>query len=299
MKRYLFSIAFLVAVSLLNAQTKEDQDREKRFQDEAAKGRDTTRALGWSPAVVVGANLNQASFKDWAAGGVNSMAYGVLVVGRLEHVWETSDWSNVLKLTFGQAKVGDQEFRKTDDEIYFESIYVYRVGTLINPYAALSIRTQSAPGYEYPGDTARTQISAFWDPAYLTQSAGTSIRIFPELSTRLGVAAREVMTSQFTSYADDKATTEVEKTRIDGGLESVTSLNWPFAENMLLVSRLELFAPFKAFDRMVVRWDNVLSAKVNSLVNVNLTFQLLNDVNISPYTQMKESLAIGLSYNFL
>jgi hypothetical protein len=299
MKKSLFTLAFLVVISLVHAQTKEDQDREKRFQEEAAKGRDTTRVLGWAPMAVLGANLSQASFKDWAAGGDNSMAYGVLVVGRLQHVWENSDWTNIVKLTFGQAKVGDQELRKTDDEIYFESIYVHRVGTLINPYAALSIRTQSALGYEYPENAPRKRISSFWDPAYLTQSAGTSIQISPVVSTRLGIAAREVMTSQFPMYSDDKATTEVEKTRFDGGLESVTNLNWPFAENMLLASRLELFAPFEEFDRVVVRWDNVLSAKVNSLVSVNLTFQLLNDVNISPFTQMKESLAIGLSYNFL
>jgi len=34
--------------------------------------------------------------------------------------------------------------------------------------------------------------------------------------------------------------------------------------NMVYMSRLELFAPFNAFDRVVARWDNVISGKINT-----------------------------------
>jgi hypothetical protein len=49
----------------------------------------------------------------------------------------------------------------------------------------------------------------------------------------------------------------------------------------------------------VVRNDNTLAAKVNKYVNVILNVQIINEKQISPRTQVKEALAIGLSYTLL
>jgi hypothetical protein len=110
---------------------------------------------------------------------------------------------------------------------------------------------------------------------------------------------REVLTSQFTQYADDPETAEIEKTRIQGGIESVSALGWEFAENMVLTSRLELFAPFEELDRIIVRSDNIIAMKVNKYVTANFNLVLINDVNVSARTQIKETLSIGLSYTIL
>lgn len=295
----LVTLMVLFVVSVGMAQEKET-DREKRFQQEAGKGIDTTKPMGWRLESVAGLNLSQVAFTNWAGGGENTLAYAMWGTGNAVRYGENTRWSNLLKLTFGEARVGSGELKKTDDEIYFESLLIYMVGTTINPYGSFTLRTQFAPGYAYfNAAPTKVQISQFFDPAYLTQSAGVAYTPFLNLTTRLGVGVREVLASTYTQYTDDPATMEVEKSRIQGGLESVTDFKWPFAENMIFTSRLEMFAPFKQLDRVIVRSDNTVAMKVNQYVTVNFNVQLINDANVTPRTQTKEALAIGLTYTLL
>jgi hypothetical protein len=231
-------------------------------------------------------------------GGENALSYTLWLGGTSAQKMEMTEWSNSYKLAFGQTRLGSQGLRKTDDEIFFESLLIYKMGVYINPYVSATLRTQFAKGYVYPNNI-ETPVSKFFDPAYLTQSVGLAYKPIPEVTTRFGVALREVITSDYTGFADDPATTEIEKTKINGGMESVTDVNWNFAENMLFTSKLELFSPFKAIEKVIIRSDNTISAKVNKYVTTSLNVTLINDVNVSPYTQIKQVLAIGLSYTLL
>ena len=302
MRKTILSLFIVLVVSVGWAQvpTKEQQEKERAFQERAQKGRDTTKSIGWNMSLVSGLNLTQVAYKDWSQGGEDALAYTASIVGNGLHVTGQTEWSNLLKLAYGQSKLGTGGIRKTDDEIYFESLFIYLIGTHINPYGSFTLRTQFAPGYEYPTDTTRFQVSKFFDPAYMTQSVGIAWQPAPIFTTRLGVGVREVITSQFNQYADDHATPlEIEKTRIQGGIESVSSLVWEFAENMLLTSRLELFGPFKTLDQIVLRSDNLIAMKVNKFVTANFNVVFVNDVNVSSRTQIKETLSIGFSYTVL
>jgi len=298
--RLIMLIVLAASVGLAQVPTKEQQEKEKAFQEQAQKGPDTTKAQGWNMNLVSGLNLTQVAYKDWTQGGEDALAYSASIIGKAVHRTEQTEWSNLLKLAYGQSKLGTQAIRKTDDEIYFESLLIYLLGTHINPYGSFTLRTQFAPGYEYPTDTTRFQVSKFFDPAYMTQSVGIAWQPDPIFTTRLGAGVREVITSQYNQYADDHTTPlEIEKTRIQGGLESVSSLAWEFAENMLLTSRLELFAPFKTLDQIIVRSDNLIAMKVNKFVTANFNVVFVNDVNVSTRTQIKETLSIGFSYTIL
>lgn len=301
MKRTLILIILctLSLTSFAQQLSKEDQEREKAFRERAAKlQQDTTKPFGWTHKIVTGLNLTQVSFKDWAPGGQNALAYTLWLNGSSAQDMEKTNWTNSYKFAFGQARLSDQGLRKTDDEIFFESLLIYKQWTYVNPYAAFTLRTQFAKGFEYPQGTG-VAVSKFFDPAYLTQSVGAAYKPLPELVTRIGVAVREVVTSDFTAYADDPTTPEIEKVKVNGGFESVTNLDWAFAENMEFKSTLELFAPFKTLDEVVVRSDNTISAKVNKYVTVGFNVLLVNDVTATRRTQIKQVLAIGLSYTLL
>ena len=287
----------MIATGMENPSALPQQDTAVRERAEA--GKDTTLNEGWNLDAVTSANLSQVSFNNWVQGGENSLSYTVSGISNATHLAEHTQWSNLLKLQFGQSRLGDKGLRKTDDEIYFESLLVYLIWEQINPYAAVTLRTQFAPGYQYPDDADPAQVSAFFDPAYLTQGAGMRWSPSPLLAVRIGVGTRQVVTSQYPGYADDPETAEVEKVRFDGGLESVVGFTWNFAENMLFASRVELFSAFNQLDRVIVRNDNLVSAKVNDLVSINFNVQFVNDANISPRTQIKETFAIGLSYTLL
>jgi hypothetical protein len=291
----LLVLLVLSGVSMGLAQRVDD----KKLVEEAAKGDDTTKAYGWNLASATGLNLSQVSYENWASGGQNSLAWGVWFNGGAVDRSEKTRWVNSLKLAYGQTKLQGQEMRKTDDEIYFESLLIYIIGTTINPYASATFRTQFAPGYTYPTELTRSQISAFFDPAYLTQSVGAAYAPSSLLTLRAGVGMREVITSRFNQYADDPNTPEIEKTRIQGGFEAIADFKWPFAENMAFLSRLETFFPFKELGRGYARWDNTIAMKVNKVVTVNFNVQLISDPQVQAKTQLKEALSVGLSYTLL
>ncbi len=271
-----------------------------RAQD-AASPADAPKApeWGWKHRVVSGLTLTQVAFQDWTQGGENALAYSISLEGSSTLDQETYNWANNYKLAFGQTRLGDQGVRKTDDKIDFESVLAYKLGVYINPYVSATLKTQFAPGFKYDDKGGKTQVSTFFDPAYLTQAIGVGYQPLPELKTRLGAALREVFTRTYNGYADDPATTAVEKTRVEGGLESVTEAEWQLDQNLLFTSKLELFAPFKALDVIVVRSDSKIAAKVSKYVSVILNVQFINDANVSPRTQIKEILGLGLSYQLL
>ncbi len=267
----------------------------------ASAQQDTTKApvYGWQHSIVSALNLTQVAFTDWAAGGENALAWKLSLDGKSVQDMEKTNWANSYKFAFGQTRVGDQGIRKTDDEISLETVLTYKLETHVNPYAAATFKSQFAKGYKYPDASSKIAVSKFFDPAYLTQSLGVGYQPQKEIKTRLGVGLREVLTSEFTAYADDPKTAEIEKSRVEGGLESVTDVEWKLEGNLLFTSKLELFAPFDRFDEVVVRSDNTFAAQVNKYISVNLNIQLLNDKVISPRTQIKEALSIGLTYTLL
>lgn len=253
-------------------------------------------SYGWKNSLVAGLTLTQVSFTDWAQGGENALAYATTLDGKSENDLESENWTNVYKLAFGQTRLGDQALRKTDDIIDLSTVYTLKLNAYVNPYAAATMKTQFAKGFMYPKPDSGVQVSAFFDPAYLTQSAGAGYQPVKEVKTRIGLALREVLTSSFNQYTDDPLTKEVEKSTVDGGLESVTNVDWNLAENIILSSQLELFDPFKHLDELVVRNTTTITGKVNKYVTAIFGLQVINEKRISPKTQIKETIALGLSY---
>jgi hypothetical protein len=83
-------------------------------------------------------------------------------------------------------------------------------------------------------------------------------------------------------------------------LESVTEVSWQLQSNLLFTGKLELFDAFKNFDIIIMRSDNTLAAKVSKYLTVNVNVQLIKEPPVRRgKIQVKETLAMGLSYAFL
>ena len=255
---------------------------------------------GWQKEMVGGLNLTQTSFDNWKQGGENSYAWQVNLNLKFINDQEKTNWSNTGKFTYGSTKTGDQEMRKSIDEIKLESVFTYKLGVLINPYVAVTGETQFAPGYNY-GTDPKSQISAFMDPGYLRESAGLGIKPSEIVKTRLGVSFKQTVTNDYSElYAvDDLSTTEIEKIKNEIGAESVTDVSWKVSDNSLFTSKLELFSAFTTFQEIDVNWDNILTTKISKYFNVNFNFKLFYDRDISKMRQIKQAIALGVSYSFL
>ena len=293
-------LAMTSATMALGQGSKEDKDREAKFQERsAATSKDTTHQYGMTHTLVSGVNLTQISFKDWVQGGENALAYTVYLNGNSTLNEELINWENLYKFTFGQTRLGSQGIRKTDDEIYFESLLIYKLGVYVNPYVSATLRTQFALGYKYDDAGNATAVSKFFDPGYLTQSAGVAYQPIAELKTRIGLGIREIFTSEFTNYAAFPNSTVGKKTRVEAGIEWVTEAAFTIAENMTFGSRVELYDPFNSPDRVLFRNDNLITAKVNKYVAASIGVQIINDVDVSPRTQIKQVFALGFTYSIL
>ncbi|MBC8375123.1 MAG: DUF3078 domain-containing protein [FCB group bacterium] len=253
----------------------------------------------WKKSVQGGINLTQTGFDNWAAGGENAYAWQMNLNYKFVQDLEKTKWSNTGKFLYGATKTGDQEMRKSADEIKLESVLTYKLGSKINPFVAVTGETQFAAGMDYSTDSS-FQISAFMDPGYFRESFGAGYAINEGLGTRLGLSFKQTVTSDYPSpYTDDAATAETETMRSEFGAESVTDLTYNISETAVFVSKLELFSAFSAFDEIDANWDNTLTVKVSDYINMNMNFKMVYDKDISVKRQIKQSMAFGVNYTFI
>lgn len=259
---------------------------------------DTIILYKWIPKAVAGFNLSQIALSNWTQGGEDAISWTLLGNGSISYRNELWHFKNDLKLGFGKTKIGSSGFRTTDNELYLESVISRNIGLVIDPYFSNTVRTALAAGFNYDTDPP-TEIANFFDPGYLTQSLGFIYDKTPGFSTRLGFAVQEVITNEFTFYSDDTSTAEVEKIKVETGIESVTSAEYTIMENILLKSKLRLFSRFESFDVWDVRWDNAIAAQVNEYVNVSFVFLLVYEEAQIKTRQIKEALQLGITYTVL
>ncbi len=270
------------------------------FVPEAAFSQaDTT--FGWSHALIAELHLAQISFTHWTQGGTNALSYIAGVNGKSIKNEPLTNWTTTYKLDYGQTKLAGQPVQKTDDEINIESILMYKLGVHVNPYLGASLLTQFAPGYQYSDSVgvAPVEVSNFFDPAYIKESGGIGWVLSKAFQTRFGLALREIVTNHFPQYASEPLENEVKKVRIQGGLESESEAEVPIDSNVLFRARLDLFSPFNTMSRIVVHGEGSIIAKVSKVFSAELSALFINEPDISPYTQIKEGLAIGISYALL
>jgi hypothetical protein len=250
----------------------------------------------WLPNGVLGLNLSQLALKDWTQGGEDALSFVVYSNFGLDYFTDPWAFTNKLKISFGRTKLGSDDFRTTDNEIFMENLLVYDANWFANPYFSNTLRTVIAKGYDY-SDDQKVQIAEFFDPGYLHQSIGLAYKPSESFMTRFGVAIEETFTNKFRSFSDDEETTdEVEKFKLEEGIESVSNLNLKLDDDLLYTSELRLFGSFQKFDEWDVRWDNILTAQVTKLVNVNFNVLLIYDTDQIAKTQLKEALQIGITY---
>ncbi len=261
---------------------------------------DTTLNKGWNPKAIIGLNISQISFKDWTQGGSNSLSYTGFTRVDAVYISDSWRWANFLKLAYGRTKLESQGYRTTDNEFFFESILSKSIGWKIDPYFSSSVRTSITKGFDYK-TTPEIQTADFFDPGYVTQALGFLYHEKDLFTTRLGISFQETFANKFAAlYSDDEETTDkIEKFKLETGLESVTGLAYEFLPNTTYISYLRLFTRFNKLDVWDVRWDNIITAKVNDYLNVNLNVVIVHEINQTRRTQIKQALNLGFVFKLI
>lgn len=247
----------------------------------------------WIPVGVAGLNLSQLALENWSQGGEDALAFTLYSNFGLDYFSDPWSLTNKLKLGFGRTKLGSDDFRTTENELFFENLITYDVGWFANPYFGNTVRTTLTKGYDYSGDE-EVQIADLFDPGYINQSIGLSYKVSASFSTRFGLGFQETITNKFRQYTDPDNLEDTFK--FDTGIESVSNLNLKLDDDLLYTSELRLFGTFAQLDVWDVRWDNIVTAQITKLVNVNFNLLLIYDVDQIAKTQLKEALQIGITY---
>jgi hypothetical protein len=259
---------------------------------------------GWARSLSFGLNATQARFDNWSGGGEDAIAWQSDLDGKAVRSWATTSWEWSGKISYGETKLGDSGFRKSTDEIKLGSVYTWNRGSWINPYAALNFSSQLDDGFVYEDDgmggKRERKVSELLDPAYITESFGVGTEPRPGLKFKLGLAAKQTLSSEEYEWADDPDTaTEIETLRSEFGAELIAEYEHKFNDAVALKSKLTTFWGAGPVDEIDTDWDSSLTASLTNAVKVSFNLRILRDADISRTRQLKQNLAIGIIYNIL
>lgn len=295
MKKYLSSSIFILLATIATAQS------------------DTSI---WKKGGLSALGISQASFTNWAAGGISNVNVTSLISLYANRKVAASNWENNLDLGFGLQKIDGGEYRKSEDKIELNSKYGRTINEKLNYSVLFNFRSQFAQGFNYT-DTSVVYVSNFLAPSFTTISAGLDYRPLNGLSLYFAP-----ITGKITTVLDEKLSNAAAY-GVDTGktvrfeIGSLASIKYQkvFKNNIQLKSKLDLFSNFKNVQAIDVNWENIFAFQITKLLNVSLTTNLLYDQDIlipknveqspgvmitenKPRTQFKQVFSLGVTYKF-
>lgn len=323
MRRILYPLLLLLA-SLSFAQT----DSSNIAANGTTANKDTVPPdPNWKLQAITSLLANQAQFKNWQAGGVNSMSYSAYLDLSADYSKDKWSWDNDFKFGYGQQYQDAIQWRKTDDILHYITKVGYALDTAKKWRASglASFRTQFTDGYEYPDDTTANKTSTWLAPAYLTGGFGLEYKpkdfvsiLFTPLSTKITIVNDQELANSG-RYGNEGATyddngnllTEGKNVRSEfGGTFGIQYKN-EIIKNITYKTSLGLFSNYLENPANVdVLFNNTLVFKVNEIINFTFVLDMIYDddikieeynndgalVGIGPRLQMKQLLGFGLSY---
>lgn len=290
-------IGLLSAISLFTLQTYA-QDAPQDSMNQI----DTTKT--WT---ITGENtllLNQSSFKNWAAGGVNSMATNLLLNYDFNYKKDKWNWDNKVIVAFGQTFTRETDWRKNDDRFALSSLLGYEAADKWMYTFFMNFNTQFANGYDYT-DGGRTKISAPFAPAYLSFGPGFAFKESDNFKINISPAsARFIMVgAESLRQSYDVDPDKFSRNEFGASLDAYYKVG--LMENITLENILKLYSNYLEDPQNVdVDYLANLAMEVNRFITVNAAVQLIYDDNITlsetnaPGLQVRQVVGAGITYKF-
>jgi len=299
-------------ISFLQAQNKIQQLRDEASSVTVVKDPNDTIKMTWKTGGIYNLNFNQAALSNWAAGGDNSaLSLSTMLSVYAFYKDGRKSWDNSLDLAYGIVNTTSLGTRKSDDRIDLVSKYGYDLGKKWYLSALVQFRSQFAKGYNYPDANTKVLTSDFLAPAYVLQSIGMDYKPNDNFSLFISpITARELIVR-------NDSLAGVGAFGVDSGkkfrfeLGAFVSVNYTanISKTAIYKTKLDLFSNYLHNPQNIaVNWTNILAVKVNRLISMNLTVNMIYDNDVSstksdgtadgPKLQLQEVMGIGLAYKF-
>lgn len=249
--------------------------------------------------------FNQSSFSNWNSGGNNNIG----VIGKVNYQINYKKNRHFLdfnfKMGYGFVANSGQSTRKTDDFIDFSGNYGYDLGQNYYLSTGLQFVSQFTQGYNYsstPNPTHADRISNFLAPAYVNVGLGISYN--PQENFQ--VIFRPI-NGKFTIVADSElqklGNFGLERDGQNLRSELGAMLNFQYRviiyKDINFTNNLNFFTNYLFHpERVDIGYSGVLNMKFNKFISTLVTLDLLYDHDQVQKLQMKQTLGVGISYNF-
>ncbi len=258
--------------------------------------------------------LNQSSFSNWAAGGVNSFAANLIFNYDFNYKKDKWSWDNKVIAAYGLTKQKTIGWRKNDDRLILNSLLGYQAAErwLYTFYA--NFETQFADGYLYNDDNVGTLFSGFFAPARLNFGPGFAYKESDNFRFNLSPAAARFIFVNNESLAPNFGLDPGASSRFEFGASFDAYYKVDLMENISVENILKLYSNYLEDPQNVdVDYTLNLFMKVNDYISVNGGVQLIYDDNTliprqengvlvpdseRPALQVRQVFGVGLTYKF-
>ncbi|WP_184546254.1 DUF3078 domain-containing protein [Mucilaginibacter sp. FT3.2] len=257
--------------------------------------------------------INQSSFSNWAAGGVNSVAANLTLDYDFNYKKGVWSWDNKVIAGYGISKQNGTGWRKNDDRLILNSLLGRQASKYWLYTFYTNFQTQFTKGYNYDGAGNRTLISAPFAPATLTFGPGFAYKRSDNFRINLSPAAARITIVQNDSLSSigSFGVTPGSKSLFQFGASLDAYYKVKLVENIYFENILKLYSNYlKTPGNIYMDYTANIFMKVNKFVTVNAGLELISD----PYTkvpvqrnglteyhsllQTKQIFGAGLTYKF-
>ncbi len=257
--------------------------------------------------------INQSSFSNWAAGGINSFAATAIFNYDFNYKKDKWSWDNKVIAAYGLTKQKNIGWRKNDDRVVLNSLLGYEASQRWLYTFYMNFNTQFADGFQYDADNNSTLISASFAPAYWSFGPGFAYKESDNFRFNLSPAAARFIfvTNEQLSSIGAFGVDPGAKSRFEFGASFDAYYKVDLMENISVENILKLYSNYLEDPQNVdVDYTLNLFMKVNDYITVNGGVQLLYDDNTlipregvandpgRPALQVRQVLGVGLTYKF-
>ncbi|MCA5004252.1 DUF3078 domain-containing protein [Sphingobacterium bovistauri] len=257
--------------------------------------------------------INQSSFTNWAAGGVNSFAGNVIFNYDFNYKKDKWSWDNKVLAAYGQTFQKETDWRKNDDRFAFNSLLGRQLTEKWLYTFFMNFNTQFAKGYKYDADGNGELTSAGFAPAYVSFGPGIAYKESDNFKVNISPAsARFVFVTNENIDETLYGLDEGKKSRFEFGASLDAYYKKDIMENVAFENILRLYSNYLENPQNIdIDYTANLFMKVNKFITVNAGVQLIYDDNTKiptfengvktgegPKLQVKQVVGAGITYKF-
>ncbi len=244
----------------------------------------------------------QATYKNWSQGGTDNIAILGTTAYSSEYTKDRYTYKVDVNLRYGQTRIGDGDFIKSDDRIRIRNQASRKFrDERLRAFFNVNFESQFDKGYENPipeEGEERILISRFMAPAYVTEVLGLSFHPVENLRFEGGLAMKQTIVSD-TDLSTRFGLDAGETFRNEAGMSLLIGYERRIMENIFYSGYVETFTNVnRALSETDMIFVNEIAGQINRYISANVEFVLAYDSDIIEELQVKQIISLGLSYSF-